>query len=383
MMIHQDQEDQNQVRFFPSACLLFAICGVLLVIQKTGFAKPNGKLIYEKNCAACHGIEGRGAPSSQVGFDVPLPDFTDCSFISREPDADWVIVAQEGGPVRGFSEIMPAFGDALTEAELQAAIDHIRGFCDDSEWPRGEFNLPRALNTTKAYPEDELVLSSSFRSAEPGKLTNKLIYEKRFGARNQFELIVPYGWSEQTVSGSANSHWQSGVGDIGVALKRVMYHSLQTGSIVSLGGELFLPTGEKERGFGSDTTYFEPYLAYGQLLPDDYFVQAQLGAVLPYNTEKKHEKAFWRAVVGRSFSFTPAGRTWSPMVEIMGSRELRSGLRTDWDVIPQLQVSLNTRQHILLGLGVKLPLNDTDQRKTVAMLYLLWDWFDGGLFDGW
>ena len=52
---------------------------------------------------ACHGADGRGSPPERVGFDVPLPDFTDCSFATREPDGDWFAVAHQGGPVRGFA----------------------------------------------------------------------------------------------------------------------------------------------------------------------------------------------------------------------------------------------------------------------------------------
>jgi hypothetical protein len=52
-------------------------------------------------------------------------------------------------------------------------------------------------------------------------------------------------------------------------------------------------------------------------------------------------------------------------------------------VIPQMQVSLNTRQHVLLNFGVRLPVTDADLRSTRVLLYVLWDWFDGGFFDGW
>jgi mono/diheme cytochrome c family protein len=39
-----------------------------------------GRALYESACAACHGIDGRGAPPAMLGFDVPVPDFTNCSF---------------------------------------------------------------------------------------------------------------------------------------------------------------------------------------------------------------------------------------------------------------------------------------------------------------
>jgi hypothetical protein len=43
--------------------------------------------LYERGCAACHGRDGRGVSQEIVGFDTPIPDFTDCSFAtpSRMP----------------------------------------------------------------------------------------------------------------------------------------------------------------------------------------------------------------------------------------------------------------------------------------------------------
>jgi len=38
---------------------------------------------------------------------------------------------------------------------------------------------------------------------------------------------------------------------------------------------------------------------------------------------------------------------------------------------------------VLLNLGARLPATNKDGRRTQLMFYLLWDWFDGGLFSGW
>jgi len=51
--------------------------------------------------------------------------------------------------------------------------------------------------------------------------------------------------------------------------------------------------------------------------------------------------------------------------------------------VPQLQVTLSTRQHVRLGVGAKIPLNNTATRETTYLAYVLWDWFDGGFIDGW
>ncbi len=71
------------------------------------------------------------------------------------------------------------------------------------------------------------------------------------------------------------------------------------------------------------------------------------------------------------------------MVELLGFKELEDGQKVNWDIVPQLQVSLSTRQHILANVGVRIPVNERDGRKTQVLFYLLWDWFDGGLFGGW
>jgi hypothetical protein len=70
------------------------------------------------------------------------------------------------------------------------------------------------------------------------------------------------------------------------------------------------------------------------------------------------------------------------MVEVLGSRELISDAPTHWDVVPQVQVTLNTRQNIMANVGARIPVDGSD-RNVQVMGYLLWDWFDGGLLDGW
>ncbi|HET9372726.1 MAG TPA: c-type cytochrome, partial [Vicinamibacterales bacterium] len=62
-------------------------------------AERRGAQLYAEACAACHGADGRGTDPASISLPVPTPDFTDCSFATREPDADWIAIAHEGGPV--------------------------------------------------------------------------------------------------------------------------------------------------------------------------------------------------------------------------------------------------------------------------------------------
>ena len=347
-----------------------------------GKLPESGRELYRISCAACHGSDGRGASASMVGFENPLPDFTDCNFSTREAEADWAIVVQEGGPARGFSEIMPAFGDALTEAQIIKIIRYIRTFSECDEWPRGELNLPRALYTTKAYPEDEMVFQSDIKTDGLDKISNKLVYERRIGPRDQVEVVVPYGWN--TIETSSNhKEWTSSVGDVKLAAKHVLFHSTESMSIFSAGGEVVLPTGDEDEGFGKGTTVFEPYLAYGKLFPKDYFVQLQSGLELPYDDDHAQDEVFWRMATGRIFAVGRYGSSWAPMVEILGSKNIESGNDAEWDIVPQIQIALNRRQHVRLAMGARLPLNHTDERNPVFAVYLLWDTFDGGFFEGW
>jgi hypothetical protein len=56
----------------------------------------------------------------------------------------------------------------------------------------------------------------------------------------------------------------------------------------------------------------------------------------------------------------------------------------EWDVAPQLQVTLSRRQHVMVSGGLRIPVTQRDERHTQVVAYFLWDWFDGGLWrDGW
>jgi hypothetical protein len=356
-----------------SLVLFLFLVGAQPAIAQGTKALDSGESVYRAACAACHGPDGRGAPQLTVGFDVPVPDFTDCSFNSREPAADWFAIGHDGGPVRAFDRRMPAFGQALSPPQIEMAVAHVKGFCEDPSWPAGELNLPRALVTEKAFPEDEAVLSTTIASAT---FVNEFLYERRIGARTQYEVKVPVAVRD------GDAGWRRGLGDVAAALKHAFHHNLQRGRIFAAAAEIVLPTGKEQEGLGSGVTVFEPFAAFGQMLPADSFIQAQTGFEIPFAADHANE-FFWRAAVGKSFVQGQFGRTWSPIVEVLGVRELADGEPVLWDVVPQMQVTLSKRQHIMMNVGVRMPVNERDARRTQVLTYFLWDWFDGGLFDGW
>ena len=129
---------------------------------------------------------------------------------------------------------------------------------------------------------------------------------------------------------------------------------------------------------------FEGFASYGQSLPKNSFLHFQSGIELPTDTDIANRAVFWRTVLGKTFAQGKGfGRQWSPMVELLADRELVKGEGINWDVVPQFQVTLSRRQHIRASAGFRIPVNNTGSRSTQVMFYLLWDWFDGGLRDGW
>src|SRR5207253_5671111 len=54
-------------------------------------------------------------------------DFSDCNFITREGDGNWRYLLAHGGEGLGLSTKMPAFADVLTDGQIQATLDYLRG----------------------------------------------------------------------------------------------------------------------------------------------------------------------------------------------------------------------------------------------------------------
>ena len=338
-----------------------------------------GKEIFQAACIGCHGPDGKGQPQTTSGFEPPatFPDFTDCNATTRETDETWRSIIHMGGRARGFSEIMPSFTEALSGEQIDKVIGYLRGFCKEPSWPLGELNFPRAIVTEKAYPEDEVVLTTTL-ATDGSAQTNTLVYEKRFGVGNQIEVIAPISVQRLSSGGRV-----AGIGDLTLGFKRLIASSRRTGSIFSLAGEVNLPTGNRARGLGTGTTVFETFAAFGQMLPRNSFVQTQVGAELPTNTARASQAVFWRTAVGSSVAKKNFGRLFTPMVEVIADRNLQRGAKTNWDVLPEVQVTLSKRQHIRANVGVQFPVTNTGGRSTQVAFYLLWDTFDGGLFDGW
>ncbi len=88
---------------------------------------------------------------------------------------------------------------------------YIRTFChNDHHYPRGELSPPRALVTEKAFPEDELGLTTAANVWGAASSTTDAIHEETFAGRNQLEVDVPVNHAD------LNGQGTTGFGDITV-----------------------------------------------------------------------------------------------------------------------------------------------------------------------
>src|SRR5258708_14541244 len=100
----------------------------------------------------------------------------------------------------------------------------------------------------------------------------------------------------------------------------------------------------------------------------------KFGGDLPRHTDIAPQSIFFQSALGQSFAADHGlGRLWSPMVEFLAARDLVDNAKTNWDVLPQMQVTISKRQHIRAHLRVRVPVNNTAERHIQVVFYLLWD----------
>ena len=330
------------------------------------------KEIYDGACASCHGVDGRGANDSAVS--VPLPDFTDCAFVTTENDGNWGHLLTHGGPDLALSAEMPAFGDVLTTEQIRAVLDYTRAFCTDARWPHGDLNFRRSLVTAKAFPEDEALLLPEFTKGRAGERawTTELSVEHRVGPRGEIEVSLPL--AAHAVTGGATT---GGIGDIALSYKHVLYADRPSLTILAAGLELAFPSGDQNRGLGEGTVGIGPSLLAGRQL-GPLTLQGQIRGDVPIDERRADRALHYRLAFGYPFSILK--RDWVPAVEL----EVLQNVTAKQDnvfITPQIYKGLSKRGHIAVAVGAQIPVaGDTDPLAVRVLTFFLWEYNDGPLW---
>lgn len=94
----------------------------------------DGEALYLQYCAECHGEQGEGQPNWRVPNEsgvYPAPPHDSSGHTWHHPDELLLQIIAEGGsmPTTG----MPAFGDKLSRAEMEAILAYIKTFWGPQE----------------------------------------------------------------------------------------------------------------------------------------------------------------------------------------------------------------------------------------------------------
>jgi len=333
---------------FPAVALAFAI--YTLPPPPPPPPPDSGAALFQAWCKSCHGADGRGVPSAAARLEVPPADLKDCKGSTAETEDRWVGIVSRGGAAFGLSLDMPAFGDAVTPAQIRAVVRYARSLCGELGWPPGELNFPRAFLVEKAYPEDEIVVTDQARGQE-------YIYEHRLGKRFQLEA------SARTALDGQPRAFDGVTG----ALKYNVWHSLERRALVSLGLEATPPLGRQ------DVWELEPFVAFGANPGRALVVQGEVVGTweeaggfggMSYRLGVGHE-------LGRFVPMLEAGWT----VPAAGEHTL--------SFYPQVWVQLSRLGHVAGSLGAELPAVGPEPRHPRLIAFVLWDFGDAPLFRGW
>ncbi|MEE8076505.1 MAG: cytochrome c [Candidatus Binatia bacterium] len=85
-----------------------------------------GKMIYQENCAPCHGQGGKGDGPGAKLLPVKPADHTNGNVMSKRSDRDLTEIISKGGLDVKKSSFMPAWGGLFTDQQIRDLVAYIR-----------------------------------------------------------------------------------------------------------------------------------------------------------------------------------------------------------------------------------------------------------------
>ena len=322
-----------------------------------------GEAVYTAGCVPCHGSGGEGLTPDHPNYSSfdPLPaDLSDPLFNSTEPATDWFLVVKYGGRPLGLSDQMPAYGGAYSDKEIDAVVVYLKTLADTKGYPHGDLNFLRPIRTIKVFPEKEALVISQFDGGRnSGVMKNTFYYANRFGKRFQYEI-------------KASKIENSGSTELELGLKHAFFSDLEKELLLGGGLEVeFLFEDEQ-------SSVLVPYLGFAKGA-GDFTAQGNFRLGLPLNN-MSGGKAEISAVGHWMHSAWP--RRLFPGLEGRLVTPFQEGGTLEVSLIPQVTIGLTKGGHVGLAVGMELPLSNQvwDYR---LQAFLVWDYADGALWNGW
>jgi mono/diheme cytochrome c family protein len=99
----------------------------LLVAGAVSVRAADAKENYDKNCAKCHGEDGKG--KTKMGEKLGVKDYTDAKVQGDMKDEEMAKAIKEGVKEKDSDKVkMKAFGETLSADEIKALVAYVRAF---------------------------------------------------------------------------------------------------------------------------------------------------------------------------------------------------------------------------------------------------------------
>ena len=102
------------------------IRGQELILDVENADVINGKALYERNCAACHGTSGKGDGPAAASMRPKPRDLADEAYMQTLSDAFLLEVITNGGASVDKSPLMPGWGNVMDQKEIIDIIFYLR-----------------------------------------------------------------------------------------------------------------------------------------------------------------------------------------------------------------------------------------------------------------
>lgn len=130
------------------------LVGIYLTYSQSRLTSANlvlGKQVYDARCASCHGSNGEGEnPSAPLepGLDglFPAPPHDNTGHTWHHSDSLIQQIIREGRGDQGFKP-MPAFGDQLTDEEVDAVIAYMKTW-----WTGEQIDIQATISAQERAP---------------------------------------------------------------------------------------------------------------------------------------------------------------------------------------------------------------------------------------
>jgi len=115
---------RNKLTILIAFLLTLTTASVALSAGKGDAAK--GKQVFQNTCVTCHGTDGKGDGPAAAALNPKPRNLADAKYMSGLTDEHLHTVITKGGAAVNLSTTMPAWGGALSDADVWNVIAYIR-----------------------------------------------------------------------------------------------------------------------------------------------------------------------------------------------------------------------------------------------------------------